>query len=292
MSYGYQQYGGNPYEQETPGSEHSQQPAPYDQQGNPYGTSSAPQQAHPVATQDNSYSAEYNAGGASTTQNTGGYGGLNGEPGIVRVPAPPRISTNQEFLARVEAVRSQIRELTTSIGEIGSVHQRLISSPDANHAQLDNLVTNTQILNTKIQSQIRELEADAKKSGDNTTKNSQIRTLKGQFRSQLEDYQKEESAYKRRYQEQIAREYKIVNPEATDTEVREAAEADWGNEGVFQTAVSDALHRRSQPYVLTCLTSSNPTAPAPPPASWATSARATTTSSASNRRSSTSTKCS
>merc|ERR1711939_421175 len=35
----------------------------------------------------------------------------------------------------------------------------------------------------------------------------------------------------------IARQYRIVNPEATDSEVQEAADADWGNEGVFQTAL-------------------------------------------------------
>ncbi|KAL9059910.1 MAG: hypothetical protein Q9162_000980 [Coniocarpon cinnabarinum] len=289
MSYGYQEYGGNPYG--TPGSSEAttpygqQQSNPYAsassaQQGygasNPYGTSSSQQgyatsnpyaassrqQSHgplsgqpttdprppsqpPLDHADSNYSNAQtpgtvtpgaNSNAYSGTTAAGRYGGL-GEPGVVRVEAPPTTLSNQDFLARVENIRGQIRELTQNIGEIGSVHQRLISSPDANHAQLDNLVTNTQILNTKIQSQIRQLEADALKSGDNTTKKSQIRTLKGHFKTQLEDYQKEEQAYKRRYQEQIAREYKIVNPEASDSEVREAAEADWGNEGVFQTAL-------------------------------------------------------
>ena len=61
--------------------------------------------------------------------------------------------------------------------------------------------------------------------------------LKRGFKRELENYQQEESEYRLRYREQIARQYRIVNPDATDSEVNEAANADWGDEGVFQTAV-------------------------------------------------------
>jgi len=37
--------------------------------------------------------------------------------------------------------------------------------------------------------------------------------------------------------ENRSRDSTIVNPEATDAEVAEATQADWGNEGVFQTAL-------------------------------------------------------
>lgn len=146
--------------------------------------------------------------------------------------------TNQDFLTRVEGVKSEIRQLTTNIGEIGSIHQRLLGSPDSgSSAQLDNVVSSTQILNTQIKDQIKQLEYDAAKSNRNQTKDSQIRTLKSNFKSQLEDFQKEEQTYRGRYKEQIARQYRIVNPDASDGEVREAADANWGDEGVFQTAV-------------------------------------------------------
>lgn len=147
--------------------------------------------------------------------------------------------SNQDFLARVEGVRTEIRQLTGNVAEIGSVHQRVLSSPDnSSSAQLENLVAQTQVLNTRIKDQIKFLETDTVKSGKNKTKESQVRTLKQNFRNQLEDYQKEEVTYRQRYREQIARQYKIVNPEASESEVHEAADADWNNEGVFQTAVS------------------------------------------------------
>jgi len=146
--------------------------------------------------------------------------------------------SNPDFLARVEAVRNEIRTLTGNISEVGTIHQRVLSNPDqGSSAQLETIVASTQILNTKIKDQIKQLEVDAARSGRNQTKESQIRTLKSNFKSQLEEYQKEEMAYRQRYRDQIERQYRIVNPEATDAEVREAADADWGNEGVFQTAV-------------------------------------------------------
>lgn len=62
--------------------------------------------------------------------------------------------------------------------------------------------------------------------------------MKRTFKKQLEDYQKEERDYEVRYREAIARQYRIVNPDASEQEIEEAANANWGDEGVFQTAVS------------------------------------------------------
>ncbi|KAI7460417.1 t-SNARE [Hortaea werneckii] len=99
------------------------------------------------------------------------------------------------------------------------------------------MITQTQVLNTSIKDQIKFLETDAVRSKDNQVKNTQVGSLKTSFQKQLQEYRVEEANYERRYREQIARQYRIVNPEATDSEVQEAADADWGNEGVFQTAL-------------------------------------------------------
>jgi syntaxin 1B/2/3 len=59
-------------------------------------------------------------------------------------------------------------------------------------------------------------------------KSRQAKQVKGEFEKALSDYQKEEIDYRNRYRDQIARQYKV----------KEAGELDWGNEGVFTTAVS------------------------------------------------------
>lgn len=100
------------------------------------------------------------------------------------------------------------------------------------------MITQTQVLNTSIKDQIKFLETDAARSKDNQVKNTQVGQLKTSFTKQLQEYRLEEANYEKRYREQIARQYRIVNPDATEAEVQEASQADWGNEGVFQTAVS------------------------------------------------------
>jgi syntaxin 1B/2/3 len=163
------------------------------------------------------------------------------QPGQQRVEyvRPERtVMSNQDFLSRVEAVKADIRTLTTQVGSIASTHQRTLSSPESGSSQqLESIISQTQVLNTSIKDQIKTLEKDAVQSKDNQVKNTQINQLKTSFQKQLQEYRQEEASYERRYREQIARQYRIVNPEASDSEVQEAANADWGNEGVFQTAV-------------------------------------------------------
>jgi syntaxin 1B/2/3 len=114
----------------------------------------------------------------------------------------------------------------------------MLSSPDNNAtAQLESIVSDTQIKNTQIKDEIKFLEKDAAREPNNT-KRTQVGNLKRTFQKQLEDFQKEESDYSKRYREANARQYRIVNPEATEQEVEEAANADWGDEGIFQQAVS------------------------------------------------------
>lgn len=156
-------------------------------------------------------------------------------------PTHGSVLTQGDYLQRVDYAKSEIHSLTSNIQEIGTLHQRALSSPDSStSAQLENLVTQTQLKNTKIRDQIKYLELDAAKTqdGSKSIKTRQFKVLKGEFEKALKDYQQEEVGYRQRYREQIARQYRIVNPEASEQEVQEASEMDWGSEGVFQTAVS------------------------------------------------------
>lgn len=195
------------------------------------------------------------------------------------VQAGPSVLSNQDFLSRVEAVKADIRTLTTHVGQIASTHQRTLSSPESgSSAQLEGIISQTQVLNTSIKDQIKFLETDAARSKDNQVKNTQISQLKSSFSKQLQEYRQEEANYEKRYREQIARQYRIVNPEASDSEVQEAANADWGNEGVFQTAVSIDVPLSYVTLRSNICSSSNLTDQLPPTQSWAPYAHDTMTS--------------
>lgn len=213
MSYTqYQQYGGNPYNN-GPNVEAGQGGTGY--------------LAQPELNQE-----------MSNYSQTSNYSN-SGAPGVTPIPTAT-VLTQQDFLARVDFAKTEIRNLSSNIQEIASLHQRALSSPDSSSsAQLENLITQTQLKNTQIRDQIKYLESDAAKTQDGTksVKARQAKTLKAEFEKSLKDYQQEEVAYRQRYRDQIARQYRIVNPEASEDEVNEASNMDWGSEGVFQTAL-------------------------------------------------------
>ncbi|KFH40818.1 Syntaxin-like protein-like protein [Hapsidospora chrysogenum ATCC 11550] len=162
----------------------------------------------------------------------------NNNAGPAQAAAP--ILSQQDFLNKVQSLRNEIKSLTTDIDYIGQLHQRTLSSTDGQaRDQLEHYVTQTQIRNTAIKDGIKALERDLARTtdGSRNTKNTQLQSLKTFFRSELDKYQSIERDYQHRYREQIARQYRIVNPEASEQEVQQATEMDWGNEGVFQTAL-------------------------------------------------------
>ncbi|KAH7149553.1 t-SNARE [Dactylonectria estremocensis] len=161
-----------------------------------------------------------------------------------QLPSSAALPLN-DFLSRVQSLRNDIKALTTSIDYIGQLHQRTLGSTDgAAKDQLEHYVAQTQISNTAIKDGIKGLERDLAKTTDTSrnTKNTQLQSLKTFFKSELDKYQSIERDYKQRYRDQIARQYRIVNPDASEEEVQEAAQADWGNEGVFQTALKTNRH--------------------------------------------------
>jgi syntaxin 1B/2/3 len=148
-----------------------------------------------------------------------------------------------DFLQRIEGTKQRINQLTADISSISNIHQRMLASPDnRSSSELESIITQTQIRNTQIKDEIKFLERDAsrpqKNAGAASAKRSQVESVKRSFKSQLELFQKEEAGYRERYREAIGRQYRIVNPDATDAEIQEATSADWGEEGVFTQAVS------------------------------------------------------
>ena len=147
----------------------------------------------------------------------------------------------QEFLNRCQFLHNEIGTLRTNVSDISSLHQRSLAEADngISAQNLERIVADTQALNAGIRDQLKFLANDAAKTpgGLQSLKKKQVDHIKTEFERELRNYQAEEGTFRQRYRDQIARQYRIVNPEASEDEVRQASEMDWGNEGVFQTAV-------------------------------------------------------
>lgn len=213
-------YGQQPY-----GSPQQSYGSPQQQYGSPQQQYGSPQQQYGSPYQEDQY---------GSPQQEQQYGALSPQQG------GGHFLSQNDFLQRVSAIRQDIQGLTTSINNIATLHQQaLASGDDGARQQLDDLVAATQVKNTSIRSQIQQLKSDTERTTDSTfgLKKRQFESLNSDFKDTIQKYLEEEQQYKQRFREQIARQYRIVNPEATEQEVQQAADADWGDEGIFQTAV-------------------------------------------------------
>ncbi|CAJ2502838.1 Uu.00g102320.m01.CDS01 [Anthostomella pinea] len=156
-------------------------------------------------------------------------------------PAASQTLPQSEFLNRIQFLRNEIGTLRNNVQAISSLHQRSLAEADngLSAQQLERISAETQHLNGGIRDQLKFLANDANKTtgGSRSVKDTQVKAIKSEFERELRNYQEEEGSFRSRYRDQIARQYRIVNPDANEEEVREATEADWGNEGVFQTAL-------------------------------------------------------
>lgn len=207
-SYGQQSYGAP--QQQQYGQQHEQQYGQQYGQEQHYGSSQPQQQ-----------------------QQQQQYGSLQPQQGA-------NVLSQTEFLKRVSAIRQDIQGLKTSIQNIATLHNQTLNSTDNSaRQQLDDVVAATQLKNTSIRSQIQQLKADTERTTDGsfTLKKSQFESLNNHFKDTIQQFLEEERQYKEEYRHQIARQYKVVNPDATEAEVQQAVQSDWSDEGIFQQAV-------------------------------------------------------
>ncbi|KAH6625133.1 t-SNARE [Boeremia exigua] len=246
MSNNYQQYGGNPYGQAEAG--YGGASNPYGNTGygsNPYGGGYDESRPAQLTQGDSNYSQPSQYSAAAPTHSAPqhdaplAHGNSQQQQQSYGLEQPgSRPLSQQDFLQRIDGTKTRIGQLTQDIGAISSIHQRMLASPDSrSSAELEGVVSQTQIRNTQIKDEIKFLERDAARDPSNAFKRTQVDSLKRSFKAQLEDFQREEADYSKRYREAIARQYRVINPEASDAEVQEAANADWGDEGIFTTAL-------------------------------------------------------
>jgi syntaxin 1B/2/3 len=82
------------------------------------------------------------------------------------------------------------------------------------------------------------------RSQRDATKKTQAENVKRQFMADIQKYQTTEANFRQRYREVAERQYRIVRPEATDAEVREAIDDAQGQQ-IFSQALLNS-NRRGQ----------------------------------------------
>lgn len=150
------------------------------------------------------------------------------------------------FFAEVDDIKKNLVQFEDNIDRIESLHKRSLTEVAGEDEQwtqnqLESVVQETRALSENLKSRIKVLES---RSQRDATKKTQAENVKRQFMADIQKYQTTEATFRQRYRDVAERQYRIVRPEATDAEVREAIDDAQGQQ-IFSQALLNS-NRRGQ----------------------------------------------
>lgn len=193
----------------------------YRQQNNNYGQQQYNNYGNPASHGQNVEMQQYDAG----TNNN-----YNPNP----FEAPYESSMNKtDLLDTCQSIDRAIDEVEMRLQQLQQLHRRVLND-QASPAQVDRE-------NTDIMSSYRGLADRLKKVKANRESGSprnaaQVGRVDRRLKKAINEYQRVESDFRKQMQDQQARQYRIVRPDASEDEVRAAVEDP--NTQIFQQAVS------------------------------------------------------
>ncbi|KAG9247570.1 SNARE domain-containing protein [Calycina marina] len=219
--YGYG--GNNPYDQrggaQQPQGGYAAQP--------PYPTSPGFNQGTVGGRDDYGQNVEMD----SLTQNGSQYG---------RQPQDPN-----RILNECRDIDRGIDDIKASLSNLAALQQRSLDDPDSSansntNRQLDAISTETMGMYRNFAGRIKSIKQNPE-SG--SSKNApQVGKIDRKLKAAIQEYQTMDTTFRKKLQDQMARQYRIVRPEASEAEVREAVE-DTSNQQVFSQALLQSDRR-------------------------------------------------
>lgn len=167
-------------------------------------------------------------------QNNGGYGGGGsggGDPNAI-------LNECREIDRGIDAIEQNLEQLRM-------LQQRTLDDADssagsATNRQLDALSSETMAMYRGFTERVRQVKSNP---DSRLPKNSpQVGRVDRRLKAAIQQYQQLESQFRRRMQDQMARQYRIVRPEASEEEVRAAVEDVSGGQ-VFSQALMQSDRR-------------------------------------------------
>jgi syntaxin 1B/2/3 len=167
------------------------------------------------------------------------------EPLTGRPNRSPDRSDPNAILNELREIDNGIESIKNNLQLLASLQQRSLDDPDSSvnnqtNRQLDAISSETMTMYRNFAGRIKSIKQQPE-SG--SPKNApQLGKVDRKLKSAIQEYQSMDSAFRKRLQEQMARQYRIVRPEASEAEVREAVE-DTSNQQVFSQALLQSDRR-------------------------------------------------
>jgi len=149
------------------------------------------------------------------------------------------------ILDECQQIDRGVDDIEANLQRLTAMQQRSLDDTDASpnsaiRRELDSLTADTMTKYRGLVGRIKNIKQD-RESGNPRNK-PHVGKVDRRLKTAINQYQRVELDYKRRMQEQVARQYRIVRPDASEAEVREAVE-DTSNQQVFSQALINSDRR-------------------------------------------------
>ncbi|KAI9743660.1 MAG: Plasma membrane t-SNARE, secretory vesicle fusion [Claussenomyces sp. TS43310] len=148
-------------------------------------------------------------------------------------------------LNECRAIDQGIDSIQTNLEQVRMLQDRSLNDPDSSlssstNRKLDSMSSETMTLYREFAARIKRIKQMPE---SRSPKNApQLGKVDRKLKKAINEYQQIESAYRRKMEDQMARQYRIVRPEASESEVRDAV-ADTSNQQVFSQALMQSDRR-------------------------------------------------
>ncbi|KNZ44558.1 hypothetical protein VP01_903g5 [Puccinia sorghi] len=150
------------------------------------------------------------------------------------------------FMDEVSSLNDGIRTVNENVDRVKEFHNRLLSELDdhqhqAISSQLAALTSETSRLTRNLKNRIHSLQSSIShnqgvNNGDANVRATQVGALKKRFMDSIMKYQSVEQESRQKYKARMERQYRIVKPDATPEEIRQAVDSDDGGQ-IFSQAL-------------------------------------------------------
>ncbi|KAK7914252.1 t-SNARE [Apiospora marii] len=208
--------------------------------GNGFG-GGLPQGPRGGAPRNNGYGDDYGSNTVEMSQLSQGAGSFGqGDPNAI--------------LNECRDINNGIDKIEANLRQMAMLQQRSLSDADTSsgshtNRELDSLSTDTMAQYRSLTERVRMAKSNPEsKSAKN---NPQVTKTDRRLKSAINAYQTNESEFRKKTQDQVARQYRIVNPEASEGEIREAVQDSSGQ--IFQQAMMQSNRRGQAQSVLSAV---------------------------------------
>ncbi|GJD02610.1 SNARE domain-containing protein [Colletotrichum higginsianum] len=144
------------------------------------------------------------------------------------------------ILNECRSIDQGIDQIEANLNQLRMLQERTLTDADTSASsstarQLDALSSETMTMYRSLTDRVRTVKSSP--DGQTPRNSPQVGRVDRRLKGAIQQYQQVESAFRKRTQDQMARQYRIVRPDADEREVREAVEDAGAGAQIFQQAV-------------------------------------------------------